>query len=183
MTEPFFPTEQRSFSSIQQSQTRVRGAEREGRWNIGQGLSVYGSYTHLDAKVRRSTDAASVTKRVALVPKQSASLGADYIFTRAERVRLRCVRYNGGSYGDVYNDWYTPQFTLIDASVHYDRGPWRLQVNAANAADKVRVGVQQPDLVLLRRPAHRHCQPVVSAVNPATPAAVPGVLKAIVRLH
>lgn len=59
----------------------MRGAELEGRWNIGQGLSVYGSYTRLYAKVRRSTDAASVGKRVALVPKQSASLGADYTFT------------------------------------------------------------------------------------------------------
>lgn len=63
----------------------MRGAELEGRWNIGQGLSVYGSYTHLYAKVRRSTDAASVGKRVALVPKQSASLGADYTFTAGAR--------------------------------------------------------------------------------------------------
>lgn len=97
----------------------MRGAELEGRWNIGQGLSVYGSYTRLYAKVRRSTDAASVGKRVALVPKQSASLGADYTFTAGALsgfgfgacVRAcvhACMRYNGGIYGDVYNDWYTP---------------------------------------------------------------------------
>ncbi|WP_079225308.1 TonB-dependent siderophore receptor [Stenotrophomonas maltophilia] len=130
---------QHTLFSIQQGQTRVRGAELEGRWNIGQGLSVYGSYTRLDAKVRRSTDAASLGKRVALVPKESASLGADYTFTSGALSGFGFgagVRYNGGIYGDIYNDWYTPSFTLFDASVHYDRGPWRLQVNAANAADK-----------------------------------------------
>lgn len=186
MTKPFFPTEQRSFSSNQQIQTRVLGAELEGRWNIGQGLSVCGSYTRLDAKFRRSIDAASVGKRVALVPKQSTSPGADYTFTAGALSGFgfgACVRHNGGIYGHVYNDWYTPSFTLIDASVHYERGPWRLQANAANTADKVRVGIQQRDLVLLRLPAHRRSQPAVSAVNPDSPAAVPGVLKAIVRLH
>ncbi len=125
--------------SIQQGQTRVRGGELEGRWNIGEGLSVYGSYTRLDAKVRQSTDAASLGKRVALVPEEMASLGADYTITRGALAGLGFgagVRYNGGIYGDIYNDWYTPSFTLVDAIVHYDRGPWRLQLNASNLADK-----------------------------------------------
>lgn len=125
--------------SIQQGQTRVRGGELEGRWNIGGGLSVYGSYTRLDAKVRQSTDAASLGKRVALVPEEMASLGADYTITRGALAGLGFgagVRYNGGIYGDIYNDWYTPSFTLVDATVHYDRGPWRLQLNASNLADK-----------------------------------------------
>jgi len=125
--------------SIQQGQTRVRGGELEGRWNIGEGLSVYGSYTRLDAKVRQSTDAASLGKRVALVPEEMASLGADYTITRGALSGLGFgagVRYNGGIYGDIYNDWYTPSFTLVDATVHYDRGPWRLQLNASNLADK-----------------------------------------------
>lgn len=125
--------------SIQQGQTRVRGGELEGRWNIGQGLSVYGSYTYLDAKVRQSTDLASLGKRVALVPKQAASLGADYTITQGALTGLGFgagVRYNGGIYGDIYNEWYTPSFTLVDAAVHYDRGPWRLQLNASNLAGK-----------------------------------------------
>lgn len=125
--------------SIQQGQTRVRGGELEGRWNIGQGLSIYGAYTHLDAKVRQSTDEASVGKRVALVPKQSASFGADYTFTQGVLSGFGFgggVRYNGGIYGDIYNQWYTPSFTLFDAAVHYDRGPWRVQVNASNLTDK-----------------------------------------------
>ncbi|WP_343123902.1 TonB-dependent receptor [Stenotrophomonas sp. BIIR7] len=125
--------------SIQQGQTRVRGGELEGRWNIGQGLSIYGAYTHLDAKVRQSTDDASVGKRVALVPKQSASLGADYTFTQGVLSGFGFgggVRYNGGIYGDIYNQWYTPSFTLFDAAVHYDRGPWRVQVNASNLTAK-----------------------------------------------
>lgn len=58
--------------SIQQGAAPVRGADLEGRWNIGSGLGLYGAYTW--------TDTAALDKRVALVPKQSASIGADYTF-------------------------------------------------------------------------------------------------------
>ena len=46
------------------------------------------------------------------------------------------MRYTGEHYGDAYNAWQTPSYTLFDASVHYDIGAWRLQLNAQNVGDK-----------------------------------------------
>ncbi|HXE77206.1 MAG TPA: hypothetical protein VN614_03065, partial [Rhodanobacter sp.] len=43
--------------------------------------------------------------------------------------------------GDIYNQWRTPSYTLLDAAVHYDVGGWRLQLNASNVTDKEYVSV------------------------------------------
>lgn len=125
--------------SIQQGETKVRGVELEGRWNIGQGLSVYGAYTYADTEVTQSTDPLSLGKEIPLQPEHVASLGADYTITEGALSGLGFgagVRYTGEHYGDAYNQFQTPSYTLFDASVHYDIGAWRLQLNAQNVGDK-----------------------------------------------
>ena len=124
---------------VQQGETRLRGIELEGRWNIGPNLSVYGDYTYSDSKVTRTNDLPSLDKQIALLPKQQASLGADYTIVGGALAGLGFgggVRYVGEHYGDIYNDWKTPAYTLLDAAVHYDTGGWRLQLNLSNLADK-----------------------------------------------
>ena len=124
---------------VQQGETRLRGIELEGRWNIGTNLSVYGDYTYSDSKVTRTNDLPSLDKQIALLPKQQASLGADYTIVGGTLAGLGFgggVRYIGDHYGDIYNDWKTPAYTLFDAAVHYDVGGWRLQLNASNLFDK-----------------------------------------------
>jgi iron complex outermembrane receptor protein len=125
--------------SIQQGETKVRGVELEGRWNIGHGLSVYGAYTYADTEVTKSTDPLSLGKEIPLQPEHVASLGADYTITGGALSGLGFgagVRYTGEHYGDAYNQFQTPSYTLFDASVHYDIGAWRLQLNAQNVGDK-----------------------------------------------
>jgi iron complex outermembrane receptor protein len=125
--------------SVQQGETRLRGVELEGRWNIGTHLSVYGGYSYSDSEVTRTNDAASLGKQVALLPRQQASLGADYTLVGGPLDGLGFgggVRYVGSHYGDIHNEWQTPAYTLFDASVHYDVGGWRLQLNASNLFDK-----------------------------------------------
>ncbi|GAA5067175.1 TonB-dependent siderophore receptor [Lysobacter panacisoli] len=125
--------------SIQQGETEVQGVELEGRWNIGNGLSVYGAYAYIDSEVTKSTDPLSLGAEIPLQPKQSASLGADYTITSGVLAGLGFgagVRYTGEHFGDAYNLWETPSYTLFDAAVHYDIGAWRLQLNAANVGDK-----------------------------------------------
>lgn len=125
--------------SIQQGETKVRGVELEGRWNIGHGLSVYGAYTYADTEVTQSTDPLSLGKEIPLQPEHVASLGADYTITGGALSGLGFgagVRYTGEHYGDAYNQFQTPSYTLFDASVHYDIGAWRLQLNAQNVGDK-----------------------------------------------
>lgn len=124
---------------VQQGQTRLRGVELEGRWNIGTNLSLYGDYTWSDSEVTRTNDLPSLGKQIALLPKQQASLGADYTIVAGPLAGLGFgggVRYVGAHYGDIYNQWRTPAYTLLDAAVHYDVGGWRLQLNASNLSDK-----------------------------------------------
>ncbi len=129
---------------VQQGETRLRGVELEGRWNIGTNLSVYGDYTWSDSEVTRTNDLPSLGKQIALLPKQQASLGADYTIVSGPLAGLGFgggVRYVGEHYGDIYNDWQTPAYTLFDAAVHYDVNGWRLQLNASNLFDKDYVSV------------------------------------------
>jgi iron complex outermembrane receptor protein len=130
--------------SVQQGETRVRGVELEGRWNIGPGFSVYGAYTHTDSEVTKSTALETLGKELALQPRDQASLGADYTITTGPLAGLGFgagVRYTGGLYGDINNLWHTPSYTLYDAAVHYDVGHWRLQLNAANLTDEKYIAV------------------------------------------
>lgn len=125
--------------SIQQGETKVRGVELEGRWNIGSGLSVYGAYAYIDSEVTRSNDPTTLGKQIALQPRHAASAGADYTFTGGALAGLGFgagVRYTGEHFGDARNEWETPSYTLFDAAVHYDIANWRLQLNVQNLADK-----------------------------------------------
>ncbi|WP_394538900.1 TonB-dependent siderophore receptor [Lysobacter enzymogenes] len=130
--------------SIQQGETRVRGAELEGRWNFANGLSVYGAYTYTDSQVTKTNDAGALGKQIALQPRNVASLGADYSIGYGALSGLGFgagVRYTGDHYGDTYNQWKTPSYTLFDASVRYDLDAWRFQLNASNLSDKEYVAV------------------------------------------
>jgi iron complex outermembrane receptor protein len=130
--------------SVQQGETRVRGVELEGRWNLTPTLAAYGAATWMDTEVTSTTDAAALGKQVALVPERQASLGLDYTIGYGALSGLGFgggVRYTGPVYGDIYNEWQTPSYTLFDAAVHYDYDRWRLQVNAANLFDKEYVAV------------------------------------------
>ncbi len=125
--------------SIQQGETKVRGVELEGRWNIGRGLSVYGAYAYIDSEVTKSNDPATLGKEIALQPRHAASAGADYTITGGALAGLGFgagVRYTGDHFGDARNEWETPSYTLFDAAVHYDVSNWRLQLNVQNAGDK-----------------------------------------------
>ncbi len=129
---------------IQQGEVRVRGAELEGRWNAGNGLSLFGAYAYIDSEVTETTDPLSLGTEIPLQPRHAASLGADYTIAYGVLAGLGFgggVRYTGEHFGDAYNQWQTPSYTLFDAAVHYDAGRWRLQLNASNLTDKEYISV------------------------------------------
>lgn len=131
-------------SQVQQGATRLRGAELEGRWNFGRNLSLYGDYTWSDSRVTRSNDQASLDKQIPLLPRQQAAVGFDYTLSTGPLAGVGFgggVRYVGAHYGDIYNQWRTPAYTLVDAVAHYDLPHWRLQVNASNLFDREYVSV------------------------------------------
>jgi iron complex outermembrane receptor protein len=77
-------------------------------------------------------------KRVETVPEHQASLWAKYRLTVLGLPGVTVgsgVRYIGESW-DGTDTIRTPDYTLFDAMIRYENGPWRFQVNASNLADK-----------------------------------------------
>lgn len=121
--------------SIQTGKVRIRGAELEVLARITPELDLIGAYTYLDARVESGDNAG---KHVETVPDHQASLWAKYRLSLLGLPGVTVgggVRYIGTSW-DGTDTLRTPDYTLFDAMVRYETGPWRLQVNASNLFDK-----------------------------------------------
>lgn len=121
--------------SIQTGKVRIRGAELEVLARITPELDLIGAYTYLDARVESGDNTG---KHVETVPDHQASLWAKYrlaLFGLPGVTLGGGVRYIGASW-DGTDTLRTPDYTLFDAMIRYDNGPWRLQVNASNLFDK-----------------------------------------------
>ncbi|CAN7760752.1 TonB-dependent siderophore receptor [Bradyrhizobium sp. LjRoot220] len=121
--------------SIQTGQVRIRGAELEVISRVTPDLDLIGAYAYVNARVESGDNAG---KRVETVPEHQASLWAKYRLTAVGLPGVTIgggVRYIGESW-DGTDTFRTPDYTLFDAMIRYETGPWRLQVNATNLADK-----------------------------------------------
>lgn len=119
----------------QTGKQRSRGIELEAKGEIAPGLNIAAAYTWLDMKVLASLDPDEVGKIPPLVPKQSASVWLDYTLGNGLGFGGG-VRYIGKRQNDEQNTTFERGVTLIDASAHYERGPWRFALNVSNLADK-----------------------------------------------
>ena len=121
--------------SAQTGQVRIRGAELEVLSRVTPDLDLIGAYSYLDARVESGDNAG---KRVETVPDHQASLWAKYRLSALGLPGVTVgggVRYIGVSW-DGTDTIRTPDYTLFDAMIRYENGPWRFQVNASNLADK-----------------------------------------------
>ncbi len=121
--------------SAQTGQVRIRGAELEVITRVTPDLDLIGAYAYVNAIVESGDNAG---KRVDTVPEHQASLWAKYRLTALRLPGVTVgggVRYIGESW-DGTDTIRTPDYTLFDAMIRYETGPWRLQVNASNLADK-----------------------------------------------
>jgi iron complex outermembrane recepter protein len=121
--------------STQTGQVRIRGAELEVLTRVTPDLDLIGAYAYLDARVESGDNAG---KRVETVPAHQASLWAKYHLAALGLQGVTIgggVRYIGTSW-DGTDTLRTPDYTLFDAMIRYENGPWRFQVNASNIADK-----------------------------------------------
>lgn len=121
--------------SIQTGKVRIRGAELEVLARITPELDLIGAYTYLDARVESGDNTG---KHVETVPDHQASLWAKYRLSLLGLPGVTLgggVRYIGTSW-DGTDTIRTPDYTLFDAMVRYETGPWRFQVNASNLFDK-----------------------------------------------
>jgi iron complex outermembrane receptor protein len=121
--------------SAQTGKVRIRGAELEVITRVTPDLDLIGAYAYLNATVESGDNAG---KRVETVPEHQASLWAKYRLTALGLQGVTVgggVRYIGESW-DGADIIRTPDYTLFDAMIRYETGPWRFQVNASNLADK-----------------------------------------------
>ncbi|UPT93697.1 TonB-dependent siderophore receptor [Bradyrhizobium barranii subsp. apii] len=121
--------------AIQTGKVRIRGAELEVLTSLTPDLDLIAAYTYIDARVESGDNAG---KHVETVPDHQASLWAKYRLAWFGLPGITVgggVRYIGQSW-DGTDTIRTPDYTLFDAMVRYDNGPWRLQVNASNLFDK-----------------------------------------------
>ena len=121
--------------SAQTGQVRIRGAELEVITRVTPDLDLIGAYAYVNAIVESGDNAG---KHVETVPEHQASLWAKYRLTALGLHGVTVgggVRYVGESW-DGTDTIRTPDYTLFDAMIRYETGPWRFQVNASNLADK-----------------------------------------------
>lgn len=137
---------------IQTGEIQSRGIEIEGKVQVDRSLTLLGAYTYLDL-VNTNAAADILGKRPIGVPRNSASLWADYTFRGGvlDGFGLSAgARYFGETAGNAANTYEVPGVTLFDAAVHYDLaglGPkfkgFRFQLNASNLFDKTYVRLCQ----------------------------------------
>lgn len=121
--------------SIQIGEVRIRGAELELLTRVTPELDLIGGYAYVDARIESGDNAG---KHVETVPEHQASLWAKYRLTLFGLPGVTVgsgVRYVGQSW-DGADILRTPDYTLFDAMVRYENGPWQFQVNASNLGDR-----------------------------------------------
>jgi iron complex outermembrane receptor protein len=130
--------------SVQTDAVRVQGFELEVKGNLTRELELVGGYTHLNPKVDYSQF--GYTGRYMMnTALDSASLWGKYTWYDGPLAGLGLaagVRYVGDTYGDNFNTFVVPAYTLVDAAVSYDFSYMRpdlkglkAQINVTNLFD------------------------------------------------
>lgn len=125
--------------SIQTGEVTAKGLELEANMDAFKSLSLTASFTLLNNKVTKDTNAANIGKRAAVVARHTAALWLD-----TARDQQRQTGWNGG-FGVRYigshdNNGYALRLDsvwLADAAVRYNAGDWQYQLNVRNVFDTV----------------------------------------------
>ena len=118
---------------------RSRGIELEGKAALTRQLRLTASFATLDMKVLSSAIPSEVGNMPILTPKQTASAWLDYALGTDVLPGVSVaggLRYIGKRWNDGANSSSEPAYTLADAAVRYENGPWRLALNVSNLFDK-----------------------------------------------
>ncbi|PAT39996.1 TonB-dependent siderophore receptor [Vandammella animalimorsus] len=126
--------------SVQLGKVRSRGLELEARTAIGKHANLIAAYAYTDARTIESSPLTpeEVGKRSGGVPRHQFSLWGDYRFASQGLPGLHMgagLRHVGGTRG-VWMDANVPAYTVLDAMIGYDHGPWRFALNVSNLTDK-----------------------------------------------
>jgi iron complex outermembrane receptor protein len=125
-------------NQIQTGKVRSKGYEMEAVAALNKSLDLIAAYSRTEARVGNGNGGWGA--RLSSVPEQQASLWTRYKFAfGAGRVSVGGgIRYVGTSW-DGADNLETPDFTLFDAMIGYETGPWKASLTINNLADKVHV--------------------------------------------
>lgn len=144
------PNDPLGFRSVQVGEIGSRGAELEARTEILRGLNLIGNFTYQDVNVTKTTEEDTKGKMPVQIPNTITSAWLDYSLgyhgvnwlqklgvNNVEWLRGLGigggVRYIGRVFDDAQNiGGTTSAFTLFDATLRYDNGPWLFTINASN---------------------------------------------------
>ncbi|MCF4167204.1 TonB-dependent siderophore receptor [Zavarzinia compransoris] len=118
---------------------RSRGLEADVRWSPIAGLDVTAAYTYTDAEVTDDANAAKIGQTVRNVPKHIFSAWAHY---RLQEGPLAGFGFGAGvnhyteQEGTLPNSFTLPAYTLVNAAVSYETGPFSVQLNVNNVLDE-----------------------------------------------
>ncbi|MCG8355679.1 MAG: TonB-dependent receptor, partial [Kiloniellales bacterium] len=131
--------------SVQTGEVRSRGIELEGVASFDNGLSLAAAYTFQDVEVTKANDGTK-GNAPAGTAEHWASVWGDYTIQDGLLEGLGAglgVRYIGESAGDDNGTFTVPDYTLVDAAIHYDLGAIvpalsgsQISINASNLLDK-----------------------------------------------
>ncbi|MCW4148804.1 TonB-dependent siderophore receptor [Halomonas sp. 18H] len=122
-------------------EVRSRGVELEAKTELGLNANLVAAYAYTDARTTKSSPATpeKVGERTGQAPYNQFSLWGDYRFSDFGLPGLKLgagVRYVGSTLPNAHLDGEVPDFTLFDAMVSYETGPWLLSLNATNLTDE-----------------------------------------------
>ncbi|MEM9582885.1 MAG: TonB-dependent siderophore receptor [Pseudomonadota bacterium] len=125
----------------QLGEVRSRGLEIEGTYDFGNGFSVQGAATFLDAEVTADSNPALIGTTPTLIPKRQVALFAQYEFANGhslEGLSLGAgLRHRGKSYANAANTLSVPSSTLVDAFASYEiRDGLKANLSVTNLTDK-----------------------------------------------
>lgn len=124
--------------SIQTGEKTSKGLELEANIATIKGLNLTASYTQLNNKTTKSTNAAAIGRRTAGVSKHTAAIWLDT--AKDDQAQYGWGGGIGARYiGSRYNSANTLQLRgvwLADAAIRYDSKDWQYKLNIRNLFDK-----------------------------------------------
>ena len=120
-------------------EVRVKGFEFTAVAGLADGLNLIANYTYMNAEITQGQYAGN---RPANVPENMANLWLDYTVPSGAWAGFGVgggVRFVGDRYALDDNSIFLSSNTLFDAALHYEKGPFKAQLNVNNIADETYV--------------------------------------------
>lgn len=123
----------------QLGEVRSDGVEIEGGIDFGNGLSLEGSATYLDAEITADSQSERIGTTPTLIPDTEIAMRAAYAFAgRFDGLSLDAgLRYRSDSYATEDNSLTVPSYTLVDLGGQYRiDDEWRADLAVRNVEDE-----------------------------------------------